>query len=240
VTIYCGRANCLQPQRIQNEKIDPGNASDIPAPAGWRCCIYPQEPVLRYNDHPPATRREQGAPPDIANLTAEDQIGYAKVIDQNSISGKLLTTILFVETDRSDKLKHILEKKYTIEGDIVHFDALIVKFSDKLVGSGAEKSLYLWHRVYGEKMAPAEGFSVERPGAEPRRYKELTQKLSPGDRKTFWGGIWALANDPEALKDAGVTAVYGNAIYSRLQKGYIYVFKITATGQLYPEVVPDI
>jgi hypothetical protein len=176
----------------------------------------------------------------IANLTAEDQIGYAKVIDQNSISGKLLTTILFVETDRSDKLKHILEKKYTIEGDIVHFDALIVKFSDKLVGSGAEKSLYLWHRVYGEKMAPAEGFSVERPGAEPRRYKELTQKLSPGDRKTFWGGIWALANDPEALKDAGVTAVYGNAIYSRLQKGYIYVFKITATGQLYPEVVPDI
>jgi hypothetical protein len=176
----------------------------------------------------------------IANLTAEDQIGYAKVIDQNSINGKLLTTVLFVETDRSDKLKHILEKKYTIEGDIVHFDALIIKFSDKLVGSGAQKSLYLWHRVYGEKMAPADGFPIEEAGAQSPRYKELTQKLSLRDRNTFWDGIWALANDPQALQDAGVTAVYGNAIYSRLQKGYIYVFKITATGQLYPEVVPDI
>jgi hypothetical protein len=175
----------------------------------------------------------------IANLTAEDQIGYAKVIDQNSISGKLLTTVLFVETDRSDKLKHILEKQYTIEGDIVHFDALIVKFSDKVVGSGTEKSLYLWHRVYGEKMAPADGFTIEDASTEPLRYKALTQKLRLRDRKVFWDGIWSLANNPQALQDAGITAVYGNAVYSRLQKGNIYLFKITATGQLYPEVVPD-
>src|SRR5437763_670175 len=99
-----------------------------------------------------------------------------------------------------------------MEGDIVHFDAPIMTNSDKAVGSGAEKSLYLWRRVYGEKMTPADGFVIEEEGAQPLRYKALTQKLRPRDRKCFWDGIWALANNPEALKDSGVTAIYGNAV----------------------------
>jgi hypothetical protein len=28
-------------------------------------------------------------------------------------------------------------------------------------------------------------------------------------------------------------------VYSRLREGLIYVFKISSTGQVYPEVVPD-
>jgi hypothetical protein len=176
----------------------------------------------------------------IANLTAEDQIGYAKVVDQNSVGGKTITTIRFIETDRADKLKRILEKDYVIQGDVVHFDALIVKFTDKKVTSGQEKAMYLWRRVYGEKQAPADGFAIEDPNTEPVRYKGLTEKLRLRDRKLFWDSIWSLANNPEALVESGVTAIYGNAIYYRLQKGYIYVFKITATGQVYPEVVPDI
>ena len=68
----------------------------------------------------------------ITNLTEESQIGYAKVLNQEIIDGKLLTTIKFVETARDDKTKKILEKEYTIEGDIVHFDALIIKFGSKI------------------------------------------------------------------------------------------------------------
>ena len=49
----------------------------------------------------------------ITNLTDEDQIGYAKVIDQGFRDGELLTTIKFVETARGDKLTSILEKEYT-------------------------------------------------------------------------------------------------------------------------------
>src|SRR4030042_1137834 len=68
----------------------------------------------------------------ITNLTLEDQIGYAKVISQENRDGKLFTNVRFVETARDDKLKKVLEKNYTVEGDIVHFDALIVKFGDKM------------------------------------------------------------------------------------------------------------
>src|SRR4030043_1710410 len=97
----------------------------------------------------------------ITNLTNEEQIGYARVISQDTKDGKLFTTIRFVETARDDKLKKILEKEYTIEGDIVHFDALIVNFGNKMVTDGRARALYLWRRVYGEKMAPGEGFVIE-------------------------------------------------------------------------------
>lgn len=175
----------------------------------------------------------------ITNLTQEEQIGYAKVIAQETEDGELLTTIRFVETARDDKLKTILEKEYTIEGDIVHFDALIVRFGDKMVMNGKTKALYLWRRVYGEKMAPEDGFVVEEPDAEPKRYSDLLQALSIKQRQLFWSNIWELANDPEKLKAYDIKAIYGNVVYSRLRKGLIYIFKISPTGQVYPEVVPD-
>ncbi|NLH17176.1 MAG: hypothetical protein GX455_11410, partial [Phycisphaerae bacterium] len=50
--------------------------------------------------------------------------------------------------------------------------------------------------------------------------------------------IWALSNDPARLQQLGITAVYGNVVYRKLRPGLIYVFKISNTGQLYPETVP--
>jgi hypothetical protein len=175
----------------------------------------------------------------ITNLTAEEQIGYAKVIKQETKEGKLWTTLRFVETARDNKLKKIVEKDYTIEGNIVHFDALIVKFGDKMVMDGKERAMYLWRRVYGETMAPESGFAIESPGAEPQRYSDLLARLPIKQRELFWSNIWDLANNLDKLKEQGITAVYGNAVYSRLKPGLIYVFKINPTGQLYPEVVPD-
>ena len=176
----------------------------------------------------------------LTNLSREDQIGYAKVIAQETRDGELLTTIRFVETARDDKLQKILEKEYTLAGDIIHFDALIVKFGDKMVMDGKTRALYLWRRVYGEQMTPQEGFAIEEPGTEPQRYSDLLKLLPPEQRQMFWSHIWDLANDPERLAQHDIEAVYGNAVYSRLRKGLIYVFKISSTGQVYPEVVPDL
>lgn len=176
----------------------------------------------------------------ITNLTEESQIGYAKVIKQETVDGKLLTTIKFVETAWDDQTKKILEKEYTVEGDIVHFDALIVKFDNKMVTDGKAKALYLWRRVFGEKMAPGEGFVIEEPGTEPQRYKNLLEALPVEHRQMFWSNIWDLANDKDKLAEYGIEAIYGNGIYSRLKPGLIYVFKLSSTGHFYPEVVLDI
>ena len=176
----------------------------------------------------------------ITNLTREEQIGYAKVVNQQIIDGQLLTTIKFVETARDDKLKTILEKEYTIEGDIIHFDALIVKFGNKMVMDGSSKALYLWRRIYGEQMAPEEGFEIEEPGTEPQRYKALLAALKLKEQELFWSSIWKLANDPYLLLEYDIEAVYGNVTYAKLKKGLVYIFRITPTGQIYPEVIPDI
>lgn len=175
----------------------------------------------------------------LTRLTQEEQIGYAKVMKQERIDGKLFTTLKFIETARDDKSNKILEKEYTIEGDIVHFDAMIVKFGNQLVLDGKERSLYLWRRVYSENMAPNAGYPIEDIGKEPARYASLLDKLRIKDRETFWSSIWELTNEPQKLSKFGVQAIYGNVVYSQLKPGLIYVFKISNTGQVYPETVPE-
>jgi hypothetical protein len=145
----------------------------------------------------------------------------------------------FVETARDNELNQILQRQYTIEGDIVHFDALIVKFSDKMVMDGKQRSMYLWRRVYGEKMTPQAGFAIEESGAEPNRYADLLKELPVKNRQVFWSGIWELANTPDKLKQYGITAIYGTVTYTQLRQGLIYIFRLTSTGQLYPEVIPE-
>lgn len=178
----------------------------------------------------------------LTNLTDTGKIGYAKVTSQSvDNEGKVLSTELkFVETARDNELDKILEKSYTIEGDIVHFDALIVKFGDKVVMNGQKKSLYLWRRIYGENMAPGSGFPIEEPGKEPQRYSELLKQLSLRQREVFWENIWSLANDPQKLRRYDIEAIFGNVTYVKLKKGLVYIFRISSTGQVYPEVVPDL
>ncbi|MDF7823109.1 hypothetical protein P4B35_03735 [Pontiellaceae bacterium B12227] len=175
----------------------------------------------------------------ITQLTHEDQIGFAKVVKQETRDGRLYTTIKFVETARDDMLNRVLEKEYEIEGDVVHFDALIVTFSDQAVMDGKSRSIYLWRRVYGETMSPSEGFDIATPGTHPERYADVLRNLKQSEQDLFWESIWDLANNPDALRDYGVKAIYGNAVYKRLRPGLIYVFKIGANGQVYPETVLD-
>jgi hypothetical protein len=175
----------------------------------------------------------------ITTLTHEDQIGFAKVLKQEERDGRLYTTIKFVETARGDMLNKVLEKEYEIEGDVVHFDALVVTFSDQAVMDGKARSLYIWRRVYGEHQSPSEGFDIEAPGTHPERYAGLLRDLKVPEQQLFWEAIWGLANNPEALSEYGIKAIYGNAVYKRLRPGLIYVFKIGANGQVYPETVLD-
>lgn len=175
----------------------------------------------------------------ITTITHEDQIGFAKVVKQETRGGKLYTTVRFVETARGDMLNKVLQREYEIEGDIVHFDALVVTFDDQAVMDGKARSLYLWRRVYGENMSPAEGYDIESPDTIPARYSELLHELKLPDQKMFWTAIWDLANNPEALRDQGIKAIYGNVVYKRLRPGLIYVFKIGNDGQVYPETVLD-
>lgn len=185
-------------------------------------------------------RENEGLKTAISNLTQENQIGYAKVLSQETRDGKLFTKLLFVEVDPSDFTKQILKKEYEVEGDVVHFDTLIVTFGSQLVMDGKERAMYLWRRIYGEKMPPEQGYPIETQGQPSPRYAELCAKLSIEDNKLFWDEIWQLSNNPKRLESLGIKAVFGDAIYRQIKPGLIYVFKVSNTGTLYPEIIPDL
>lgn len=176
----------------------------------------------------------------LANLTREDQIGLARVLWQKEEGGKTYTRLRFVETDRDHPERRLLEREYTIEGNVVHFDALIVKFDGKLVADGKERALYLWRRIYGETTAPGDGYPIEYEGLASPRYAALGERLGLRDRQAFWSALWSLSDDPERLAKLGVRAIYGSAVYKKLQPDMIYTLKIGATGDLFLEATPAI
>lgn len=174
----------------------------------------------------------------VRNLTQEEQIGYATLQSQSRNElGELQSIVRFVQTAADDPKEVVSEQLFTVTGDIVHFDALIVKFTTKYVKDGSERALYLWRRIYGETTTPADGEAIEMAGSAPERYYSITESLHLKNRDLFWEAIWELANDTNQLSSYGVQAVFGNAIYTRMEPGKVYLFKISSTGQIYPETV---
>jgi hypothetical protein len=174
----------------------------------------------------------------LSNLTRESQMGFARVTRQEKVDGELMTTLKFVQTARDNPGQRIQEKTYQIRGDVVHFDALVVAFDPDLVGDGQARSLYLWRRVYGEHQAPIDGFPIETEGEAPARYDDLLSQLPLGEQELFWDSVWSLAHDTDKLREHGITAAYGSAVYQKLRPGFLYIFKIGDAGAFYPEVVP--
>ncbi len=174
----------------------------------------------------------------IRNLTDEQQIGYATLqsTTRNEF-GELECVVRFVQTAPGSPKEIVSEQLFTVLGDVVHFDALIVKFSDSYVKDGKGRALYLWRRIYGEHTPPSSGYDIEIPGSAPERYYDITKALKVKDRDIFWEAIWDLANDPQKLGSLGITAVYGDAIYFKVAADKLYRFKISPQGQLYAEVV---
>lgn len=175
----------------------------------------------------------------ITELTLESQIGYAKILNTTLEEGKLMQRIKFLETAWDDPKEEIVSREFEIAGEEIYFDAMIVKFDSELVQDGTERALYLWRRVYSEKVPPEEGLMLEEPGGEPERYRDWLTKLPLKQRQLFWSEIWDLSNNPQKLEDLGIRAIFGTAVYQRMKPGMVYVFKINKAGQIYPEVVPD-
>lgn len=174
----------------------------------------------------------------IKNLTQEQQVGFATLESRSrNEMGEIESLVRFVQTAPGKPSEIVSEELFVVEGDIVHFDTLIVKFNDNYVKDGKERALYLWRRIYGEGDAPADGDLIQSPGQAPERYRAITQSLRLKNQPVFWDAIWDLANDPQQLSEYGVTAVFGNAIYTKMEPGKVYVFKISATGQIYPAIL---
>lgn len=185
------------------------------------------EDLLRKNE-----RLQQA----ILELTVEEEIGTARVLERWKQDGRLWQRIELVERERGPSRAPIREREFSLPGEEIYFDAMVVKFDGQLVMDGKERALFIWRRVFSEAMAPEDGIRLEEPGAVPERYRDWLGRLPLRHRQMFWSEIWELANQPRHLEPLGIRAIYGSAVYQRMEPGKTYRLMINSSGQIYPLV----
>src|ERR1700722_8062167 len=67
----------------------------------------------------------------VQRLTSERRIARVLVTDQKQVGGALQTTLMFTEFSRDGP--DLPVKEFTIQGNEVHIDALVIKFDHDLV-----------------------------------------------------------------------------------------------------------
>ena len=147
-------------------------------------------------------------------------------------SDAVKTTFSFSEVDLSDN--PIGEKRtFTIDGDILYIDTMVIKFEDDFVEQGdvlKGSALCLFNRLFSEKQKPEEGFKLDAEGETPKPYKLDSPDASEFE-KELWGNFWKLAQDPEFAKTKGVRAAHGQAPSMKLQEGSTYKLEMRNTGE---------
>ncbi len=145
---------------------------------------------------------------------------------------KIQTTFRFTEFDDSGRQVG-QAREFTILGEKMYLDSLVVKFNDELVETndeGRSHSLCVFQRVFGEFQRPSEGFPVDVADAPPAIYRDDagTSELE----KQIWSRFWEISNDPLLQKSLGVRANHGEAVVQKLTVGKSYLVELRASGGL--------
>lgn len=178
----------------------------------------------------------------VDRLEASTRVAQVVVTDQevNEQSGLLETTIKFAELDRQGEA--LPPRTFTVEGDVIYFDALVIKFDRDYVERGEAlrgKSLHLFRRIFGEHQPPERGFPIDgspREGGVPDPYRV------DGEANDFevelWKDFWSYAVDPAAAREKGVRVVQGEAVYTRFVEQNLYTLTLDHDGGLNIEIEP--
>jgi len=169
----------------------------------------------------------------VAQIDVLSQQGSEKTKD-------LVTAFNFVELDNAGKPIG-KPKIFTVQGDMLYVDALVVKFSDQSVEVAdplRSTSFCLFRRVFGESQQPKDGFVLDPVGAQPAVYRSGRE---PSDfEREIWSKFWDYANNPEEARKKGIRAAHGEAPFQKLVPGKRYKVLLRSSGGLSfsPEELP--
>lgn len=143
------------------------------------------------------------------------------------------TTFSFTEVDPSG---NPIGKKqsFTIDGDLLYVDTLVIKFEDDFVEQGdilKGSALCLFNRLFSEKQKPEDGFRLDAEGETPKPYK-LDSPGSSDFEKELWANFWKLAQNPDYAQKMGVRAAHGSAPSMKLEENASYKLDLRNTGEL--------
>ena len=177
----------------------------------------------------------------LALLKVDHRLARLTVVDQEQRGepAELFTKVEFVEVnDEGAPFPSDQPRIFEIKGDLIYIDSWVVKFEDKYIeGNDLDRStsLCLFHRIYGEKQNPIDGFPLDKHGTRPTGYARGGRETE-FERK-IWDDFWNIANDPAKAKELGIRAASGESPYMRVQKGKSYRVTLRSSGGL--SIVPE-
>ncbi len=179
----------------------------------------------------------------IERLSADSRVAEVLVTKSefDETTKKIRTTIKFLEYSPDGKP---LEPRYfSFQGNLIQFQALVVRFEDALIKSGNRlkgKSAFIFLKAFVLDGKNSQVFEITRHDEIPQGYK------IPGAASEFehelWQEFWTYALNPDKRKDTGIKNAQIEAPGSLFLPGSIYTLRIEHDGGLRIDTrkVPDI
>ena len=169
----------------------------------------------------------------VQRLGAERRVADVIVTDQKPEAGVLKTTLLFVEYAR-DGTTPLPAKRFTIDGNVAHIDALVVKFDRGFVHDNDPlrgHSLALFTRLYGENQPPDKAHRIDPPNQPPDVYRGPDAYVTEFERE-LWANFWRLADDEAYRREKGVRVAQGEGVWVPFHPDRLYTVTLESDGGL--------
>ena len=176
-------------------------------------------------------------------LKTDRRTARIEVLEQKTAEGTpgqpprvLETKIRFTEFDPKTGAVVAKPQEFTVAGDMVYVEALVVKFDDIFVEASdslKNHSLVSFQKIFGENQPASEGFRIDAEGRIPSVYSSGNEnEEATALEKKIWANFWTISNSPERQKEMGIRAIHGEAPFQRLEPGRIYNLELRASGGL--------
>ncbi|RJP29136.1 MAG: hypothetical protein C4533_04885 [Candidatus Omnitrophota bacterium] len=175
----------------------------------------------------------------ISRLTAESRIAQVIVtrVEKDPATNKELTTIKFLEYDTDNSA--LKPRYFTFPGNIIHFQALVIRFDDKFVMKGNRlkgKSAYIFMKTFVINGKEAQVYEINKVDNIPSGY-EIKGRASNFQKK-IWKEFWDYALDNDKAKLLGIKNAQIEAPASKFVPGILYTVKIEHDGGIRIDTQP--
>ncbi|MCA9401573.1 MAG: hypothetical protein KC713_08090 [Candidatus Omnitrophica bacterium] len=175
----------------------------------------------------------------VQRLNAESRVGEVLVtgVNYDEKKKKTLTTIKFLEYDVDGN--PVEPKYFTFAGNIIQFQALVVRFNDIQLRSADQlsgKSAYIFWKVFMLDGKDTQEFEITPMNHIPKGYK--VPGLEDPYEEYVWKQFWDYALNPEAARKENIKNAQIEAPGSMFIPGYLYTIKIEHDGGLRIDASP--
>lgn len=168
----------------------------------------------------------------VTRLSDERRVADVLVTNRAKTPAGIESTLMFEEYARDGST--LPPKQFTIMGDEVHIDAMVIKFDHGFVEHDDAlrgHSIALFTKLYGADQTPSHGFAIDPPGRVPDYYRGTDPVISTFEQD-LWKNFWRLADDPSYAKAHGVRVANGQGVWGPFKPNRLYTITIEANGGL--------